>query len=182
MSRVLPPELQTRKVRSLTGDAKKLVEDLLAEKFDIKEEVVKKKSSPSFPEMVEFDPRFVNGFNPNVGNRQLGGIIRVEVQPWNGDRIAKVEVNYPDSHSLKRALIELDNHLGHGRARKIYMGRRFLHEMMRDFDFERSTRFYDRRMNFPEGTEEVIGEIFGFPIVAIPSQRYDNACIVEQRF
>lgn len=40
MSISLPQELKTQKLKSLKGDARKLAEELLAEKFDIKEEVV----------------------------------------------------------------------------------------------------------------------------------------------
>lgn len=40
MSIVLPQELQTQKINSLSGELRDIAEELLAEKFDIKEEVV----------------------------------------------------------------------------------------------------------------------------------------------
>lgn len=44
----LPQELKTQKLKSLSGDLRDIAEELIAKKFDIKEEVVPKRDS-SFP-------------------------------------------------------------------------------------------------------------------------------------
>lgn len=190
MSRVLPAELQTKKVKSLSGDAKKLVEDLLAEKFDIKEEVAPKKAKSFRPSEAAWG---LGGFKDSVfgiesapdvrDGRGMGRRrdIEVSVQPWNGLRIAKLEVDYPDEGSLIDAFRQLDNEMGRRERRKVFVGRRFLRELMRDNRFDRSFRmmaaFAPR-----EGEEREIGEIFGFPVVQIGNPRYENQCFVHQEF
>jgi len=66
MSIKLPKELQTTKVKSLPKETRKLVEELLAEKFDIREEVVKPKASDPFRR--EYTPS--NGANAFYGIRE----------------------------------------------------------------------------------------------------------------
>lgn len=182
MSRVLPAELQTRKVKSLSDDQRKLVEDLLADKFDIKEEVAPKKAK-SFPGRDGWD---VNGLNeifnrPDVDNRwndRRQPTIQVERTPWNDSRIAKVEVHYPDERSLIDAFRLLDTQTGTRHRRKIFVGRMFFHELMRDHRFGTSFRMMAAMPR--EGEEREMGEIFGFPVIQIASPRYDNACFVHQ--
>lgn len=48
MSKVLPAELRTKKVKSLQGDLKNIAEELLAEKFGIEEEVVERRAPDPF--------------------------------------------------------------------------------------------------------------------------------------
>lgn len=184
MSTSLPQEVKTNKVQTLPDDLKSIAEEMLAAKFGVKEEAPKK--AKSFPgrdgwTVPDFNDIFIE---PDVGSGRLDRrepTIEVKHQPWNGDRIAEVEVGYPSEGDLIDVFRLLDRKVGRNDNRKVYMGRRFIHEIMRDVRFARSftmkARFDDR-----DGVEREIGEVFGFPVISISNPHYENRCFVQQRF
>lgn len=181
----LPQEVKTNKVQTLPDDLKSIAEEMLAAKFGVKEEAPKK--AKSFPGRDGWTVPDLNDIfiEPDVGNGRLDRrepTIQVKHQPWNGSRVAEIEVSYPDERSLIEAFKALDRQIGRRDGRKIFIGRLFYREIMnRDIRFARLFRQMSA-WEPEEGVEREFGEIYGFPVIMIGNNRYDRDCYVQQEF
>lgn len=167
MSIVLPKELQTRKVKSLPDKDRKLVEELLAEKFDIREEVVPKRDDYFRQEYSGSIER--QGFvgvsrkdffiDPTDGSYGRNGIT-FGVDPETRSRLARAKISLRGNPELGvlEARRNLDNNNVPSRVRKIYIHRDRLHYLMRD-----------QRMGVKIDTFNKVTEYYGYEIIIIPS-------------
>lgn len=190
MSTVLPQELKTQKTNSLPDDLKKIAEELIAKKFDVREEVI--------PEVDDFflDPRMGHRssdpfagrpdsfFNePGMGPRPFRGRdvsdITVQTRPWDRLRVAEVEISYPSFDNLVIANRKLDmENIRSGRRREFIMHPEFYSFMRRDRDVGLHLQSYSSG-RVPEGAKDVVGEIMGCLVIISPGVRH---CILRAEF
>ncbi len=203
MSIVLPKELKSQKTNSLPDDLKAIAEELIAKKFDVREEVI--------PEVDDFfldpddrrfgrggmghfgiDPAFAESRGrphsfadePSMGDRR--GFrdrdvsdVRVQIQPWDRLRVAEVEISYPTFDNLVVANRKLDmENIRRVRPREFIMHPEFYNFLCRDQQVGMYLQHYDGR-RVPEGAKEVIGEIMGCQIVIARGVKH---CILRAEF
>lgn len=173
MSRNFPQATKTKKVSSLPDDLKKLAEDLIAEKFDVKEEVVEREaprpfrqeypgtSGPDDRVRVASKDVFID---PHLGQRlrrgEQGFRERIEVitTPWSSRPVATVPVPDPSTHGLRTAITQLK--LANIRPRTFYMIPEFMeHLLVTDREF---AHYYNRNADTSKSRH---GIIYGIDVV-----------------
>ena len=129
MSRVLPAELKTNKVKSLSGDLRDIAEELIAKKFGIKEEVIRDTSRDHFRQEY---PRGYEYFEPGIPSKYdvYTGPDRDACGRYNA-RTYRVLIRYPSISAILRGLEELDQKWVPAN-RTIVMGRDFWMELKSD--------------------------------------------------
>lgn len=183
----LPQEVKTNKVQTLPDDLKSIAEEMLAAKFGVKEAAPKK--AKSFRGDTGNSPWSVGGFTSGSigiesasfmgGRGRRNGSVQVSVQPWNGNRVAEIEVGYPDDSSLVDAFRELDSRFGRDNRRKIIVGPRFFNELCRDPRLRIQMKSdWDR--GFDDGVEHEVARIYNFPVIV--ATMLGNRCIVRDEF
>lgn len=175
MSIVLPQELKTSKVKALPDDLKKIAEEMLAKKFDIKEEVVFPKWEDPFLDINRgaFAGTGFNGAGGATTTQFFGEFqpgyqdqIYVESQPWSNNRVAKLRIRHPAENELISALQRFDKQNMRGK-RSFIMSREFC-------DYVRSWWRFTQH-----GGIEGVGQIFGCDVIVSPQVQ---DCVLEARF
>lgn len=187
MSYDLPQATKTRKIQSLSGDQRKIAEELIAEKFDVKEEVVESRDSASFrqeygfmpgPEVIfQSTPSGPNGFydvlneshdGPFGGSssytRHRADEVRTRVDFYTRRRVSTVAIQRCSTRGIMDALSRLDMENLPRSNRVIRLGRGFWMEFRRDEDVARYMAYRDSGRGYGHDNGEYIGHMFGCPI------------------
>ena len=177
MSRHLPQDLRTKKTNSLPDDLKSIAEELIGEKFGFEEEVVERKASDPFPPSgFGFDETTTI----SEPHHRLRGYRNIEVlddfMRFRG-YVARARISNPTFRCLVDEGLRVFDRENIRHDRVIFVGRYFLHEMMRrepDFRFNFRENMRARQM----GEHRTVGEIFGCKVVIIDE---DNKCYLQAR-
>lgn len=138
MSIVLPKELQTRKVKSLPAKDRKLVDELLAEKFNIKEEVVPRRDDSfrqEYPgQFNQHAGRLYNAFDESadVHSRQAGVMFGINYDTRS--RVARVPVhrNVSARYGIDEAHHKLDMENAPHNSRKLFLHRERVNYLLQE--------------------------------------------------
>lgn len=174
----LPQETQTRKIQSLSDDQRKIAEELIAEKFDIREEVVQKEDT-SFREHCTCGPEYatrcrIHDNEPSMGYGRMdqfygadfgrGIDIQTRVDFQTRRRVSSIAIGEPTTRAVRDGLMRLDMENLPRHDRKLYASPQWLRALSRDEGFRMYVEVSDRDRGYHEN---VIGRIFGLPIVAV---------------
>lgn len=194
MSRVLPKELRTRKLKSLPDELSKIAEELLADKFGIEEEVVpsvddffldptattdRRRFGPDeFGRFVDVDESYVHDIE-RIRDRQRGykEELHVEIRPWDRCRVASLRIREPRFDSLIDGLRRLDRENISRGNRKFVMAPGFWDYLRRDPQMHMNIQYADRMWR--EGEERFEAVIFGCKIIVHPGVM---DCMLEATF
>ena len=143
----LPQELKTSKVESLDGDLRSIAEQLIADKFGVKEEVVEKKSQASFPQCT-CDPGFALRC---VIHEPSSAPVRQGLDSyasWDVNRLARnreyIRTQDISFRGIRELLVWADRkNLPQGK-RRFLIGAYEKQILMRDMDFMQYVRAYMR--------------------------------------
>jgi hypothetical protein len=179
--RHLPKELRTRKINSLPEDLKGIAEELIAVKFDIREEIVTKKRSRPFRQ------EYPSGYGIEVsadGDIRMGALGEPFMGRFRGDspgvevshdfatreRIYRTPIAEPTFRGIRDALYRLDEANAPRRDVKAFIGSRgFLDYLRSDRDIGQHIAYSDRH----RGKREYLGDIFGvsfFVVEGVPTE------------
>lgn len=187
--RHLPKELRTRKINSLPDDLKGIAEELIAAKFDIKEEVVERKRSSSFPGYDEYRQEYPIGIDmgresvTTVDERFLGSSIsaahemvtatRREPGVYRGidfysrSSYSVTPITQANTRAFRDAIQRLDYENAPRHKRRASVSPDFARELVKDIDFRYYAAFRnDKYRGYNYGS--YVGELFGVPIFATP--------------
>lgn len=184
--RHLPKELRTRKINSLPDDLKGIAEELIAVKFDIKEEVVERKRSSSFPGHDFYRQEYAVGIDMGFASDEIstsriadGSIstayamarlrgdspgIEVSLDFATRERIYRTPITEPTFRGIRDALYRLDEANAPRRDVKAFIGsRRFLDYLRSESDIAFHIAYSERH----RGKREYLGHIFGVPFFVV---------------
>lgn len=171
--RHLPKELRTRKINSLPDDLKGIAEELIAVKFDIKEEVVERKRSSSFPGHDFYRQEYAVGIDMGFASDTAYAMARlrgdspgieVSLDFATRERIYRTPITEPTFRGIRDALYRLDEANAPRRDVKAFIGsRRFLDYLRSESDIA----FHIAYSEGHRGKREYLGHIFGVPFFVV---------------
>lgn len=177
----LPQETKTKKLNSLPSDLLELAEELIADKFDVKEEVVEKKSRPNFPGSIpkreEYDWIGVDTVSISPGDvfvdpnavssftRHRSDEVRTRIDFFSRRRIASVSIAIPTTRGIRDSICRLDQANLPRDNRKILMSSRFWNELKRDPDIAHYLSYSDRGRGYGM---EYVGSMLGCKMFVSP--------------
>ena len=172
-------DLQTKKTRSLPDDLKKIADELIAEKFAVKEEVVERKQAPD-PFRQEYAYRFDMGFagSETVTIRQrdvfidpsMDSATRVEpgverrVDFYSRRIIYSTPIVRADTRAFRDAVYRLDRENAPRNDRKAIIGGGMARELSSHPDFRQFAMFDERNRG---SREKYLATMFGVPIFVV---------------
>lgn len=118
MTYVLPKEARTKKLNSLSGDMRKVAEELISKKFGIEEEVLVKRQSPFLDPRRGFHQEYPDGRSvftggpPSMGGgpgMEEVGPIQINYDSRSNIRSARVVIQHPSFGNLLAALRIIEN-------------------------------------------------------------------------
>lgn len=184
--RCLPKELRTRKINSLPEDLKGIAEEIIAVKFDIKEEVVKKRSASatfqrySKPSFGDYTVGIDMGFeadeiaNGAINSAQMVSLRRVEpvvekrIDFYSRRCIYSTPIVKADTYGFRDAVQRLDYANAPNRDRQATVSDGFARELMQHPDFQYYAQFRDDRHRGKRPKARYLATMFGVPIFVVP--------------
>lgn len=191
----LKPVLKTRRLNSLPSDLKSIAEELIVAKFGdeavvkrtVKKEVVKRKSSASFPGYNEFrqeyaigidmgresittvDERFISSsisaLNEMVSATRHEPRVDRRIDFHSRSSFSTTPITRADTRAFRDAIQRLDYENAPRHKRRASVSHEFARELMSHPDFPMFAAFRDDRYRgYNYG--RYVGEMFGVPIFA----------------
>lgn len=195
MSTSLPQEVQTSKVTTLPDDLKAIAEEMLKEKFGVKE--VQDVSPDPFPDdypktktdgqdagnaratTTTADAWCGNSFCSScVGGpeRGCGGFIQTRVDFQRRQRVFSIAISQPDSRVFHDGINKMQRELN-VRPHEITLraSKPFLQRMLSDPE----AQYFFKQKYEPGHRDYIVGQMFGVNIAVVPEGSY---AVLEARF
>lgn len=176
--RVLPKELRTAKLNSLPEELRKIADELICDKFEIREEVVKKKSSNPFHDLYEFGfGADIRGFEESCRavdyaaimdctSRVSPGVER-RIDFYSRSSVFVTPITAADTRAFHDAVVRLDEYNAPNHNRKAIISPPMASEMRTSPEFALYANYSpDRYRGRDEG--QYLATMFGVPIFVVP--------------
>lgn len=183
--RHLPKELQTQKTKSLSGELKSIAEELIADKFDVKEEVVTKRGSSFRRDVHSSQGEYTVGIDMGFGSdetaftglreitddtemvsfRRTGPGVTEKIDFFSRKRCVSTPIVKPDTYGVQDALQRLDCANAPRNGRKAIVSPKFAHELKSSPYFAHYAYRDERHRG---SREQYLATVFGVPVFVVP--------------